>query len=165
MASGEVSRELVADVMVEAAFAPRAANKVVEIAEEGTFAPGYTPERVERYLVGPGHTVRRSTIASVPSTHPEVVRSIDHLLYIGSCQKILWGKTGLVGAFSFSEMQRGFYPELNIEQVINSVTRLTALALARSRVAILLPPLSLPVCSMSDEVWLLQKLYELSLHG
>jgi len=56
MASGEVSRELVADVMVEAAFAPRAANKVVEIAEEGTFAPGYTPEGVERYLVGGDRT-------------------------------------------------------------------------------------------------------------
>ena len=52
MASGEVSRELVARVMAEAAFAPGAANKIVEIAEEGTFAPGYTPEGVERYLVG-----------------------------------------------------------------------------------------------------------------
>ena len=52
MASGEVSRELVARVMAEAAFAPSAANKIVEIAEEGTFAPGYTPEGVEGYLVG-----------------------------------------------------------------------------------------------------------------
>lgn len=52
MASGEVSRELVAEVMVEAAFAPRAANTIVEIAEEGTFAPGYAPEGVEKYLVG-----------------------------------------------------------------------------------------------------------------
>ena len=33
-------------------FAPSAANKIVEIAEEGTFAPGYTPEGVEGYLVG-----------------------------------------------------------------------------------------------------------------
>ena len=47
-----MSRELVAEVMVEAAFAPGAANKIVEIAEEGTFAPGYTPEGVEKYLVG-----------------------------------------------------------------------------------------------------------------
>ena len=52
MASGEVSRELVARVMAEAAFSPGAANKIVEIAEEGTFAPGYTPEGVEGYLVG-----------------------------------------------------------------------------------------------------------------
>ena len=52
MASGEVSRQLVAEVMVEAAFAPGAANKIVEIAEEGTFAPGYTPDGVEKYLVG-----------------------------------------------------------------------------------------------------------------
>jgi hypothetical protein len=28
----------------------RAANKIVEIAEEGTFAAGYTPEGVEKYL-------------------------------------------------------------------------------------------------------------------
>lgn len=51
MASGEVSRQLVAEVMVEAAFAPNAANKIVEIAEEGTFAPGYTPEGVDKYVV------------------------------------------------------------------------------------------------------------------
>mmetsp|Transcript_4604 Transcript_4604/g.11635 ORF Transcript_4604/g.11635 Transcript_4604/m.11635 type:complete len:206 (+) Transcript_4604:506-1123(+) len=52
MASGEISRELVAAVMVEAAFASGAANKVIEIAEEGTFAPGSTPEGVEGFTVG-----------------------------------------------------------------------------------------------------------------
>ena len=52
MASGEVSRALVADVMAEAAFAKDAAGKIVEIAEVGTFAPGYEPENVARYVVG-----------------------------------------------------------------------------------------------------------------
>ena len=52
MASGEVSRELVARVMAEAAFAPGAAGKIVEIAEVGTFAPGYEPADVNRYVVG-----------------------------------------------------------------------------------------------------------------
>jgi uncharacterized protein YbjT (DUF2867 family) len=52
MASGEVSRALVADVMAEAAFAKDAAGKIVEIAEAGTFAPGYEPENVARYQVG-----------------------------------------------------------------------------------------------------------------
>jgi len=52
MASGEVSRELVARVMAEAAFAPGAAGKIVEIAEAGTFAPGYEPADVNRYVVG-----------------------------------------------------------------------------------------------------------------
>ena len=52
MASGEVSRALVADVMAEAAFAKDAAGKIVEIAEAGTFAPGYEPENVARYVVG-----------------------------------------------------------------------------------------------------------------
>ena len=52
MASGEVSRQLVAAVMAEAAYAPGAANKIVEIAEKGTFAPGYEPENVERFVVG-----------------------------------------------------------------------------------------------------------------
>ena len=52
MASGEVSRELVARVMAEAAFAPGAAGKIVEIAEVGTFASGYEPANVNRYVVG-----------------------------------------------------------------------------------------------------------------
>ena len=52
MASGEVSRELVARVMAEAAFAPGAAGKIVEIAEVGTFASGYEPADVNRYVVG-----------------------------------------------------------------------------------------------------------------
>ena len=56
MASGEVSRELVARVMAEAAFAPGAAGKIVEIAETGTFAPGYEPAEVSRYVVGDDKT-------------------------------------------------------------------------------------------------------------
>ena len=56
MASGEVSRELVARVMAEAAFAPDAAGKIVEIAEAGTFAPGYEPADVSRYVVGDDKT-------------------------------------------------------------------------------------------------------------
>ena len=41
--------------------------------------------------------------------------SIDHLLYIGSQEKLIQEKTGLVWAFSFSEkplqaLCRGFYP-------------------------------------------------------
>lgn len=56
MASGEVSRELVARVMAEAAFAPGAAGKIVEIAETGTFAPGYEPADVSRFVVGDDKT-------------------------------------------------------------------------------------------------------------
>ena len=56
MASGEGSRELVARVMAEAAFAPGAAGKIVEIAETGTFAPGYEPAEVSRYVVGDDKT-------------------------------------------------------------------------------------------------------------
>lgn len=56
MSSGEVSRELVAKVMAEAAFAPKAAGKIVELAETGTFAAGYEPENVQQYLVGDDKT-------------------------------------------------------------------------------------------------------------
>ena len=56
MASGEVSRELVARVMAEAAFAPAAAGKIVEIAEAGTFSPGYEPADVARFVVGDDKT-------------------------------------------------------------------------------------------------------------
>jgi uncharacterized protein YbjT (DUF2867 family) len=52
MASGEISRELVAAFMSAAAFSSSAKNKIYEIAEEGTFAPGYSPDGVEKFIVG-----------------------------------------------------------------------------------------------------------------
>ena len=37
---------------VSLAFSSSAKNKIYEIAEEGTFAPGYSPDGVEKFIVG-----------------------------------------------------------------------------------------------------------------
>ena len=63
MTSGEISRELVARVMVEAAFDARAEGKVYEIAESGSFVGGDPAGlRVQRRVgrvVGPGDVFDR----------------------------------------------------------------------------------------------------------
>jgi uncharacterized protein YbjT (DUF2867 family) len=52
MASGEIDRRLVAQVMAKAALDDKAKNKVYEIAEEGSYSNGYDCDAPKCQIVG-----------------------------------------------------------------------------------------------------------------